>query len=197
MICIWRTGRIDTKAFQNGSLIIPTLNYRQQQLACRKQSLVPVLDDDSTSCETTRSPTATDTHHSEQQQRENVSKTYCFSSTEENWAHFKGCVCAGVYSWVFSVPALHGDYCVMWITCHCWVFSVPHRASGVRFKYKHTGSTDTVGPLECHGEECGGFKRTMLPSSEHYEQISHGHILNIFTFKTQTLYTCIKNYHVT
>lgn len=70
--------------------------------------------------------------------------TYCFSSTQGNWTHFKGCVCACVYSWVFSVPALHGDYCVMWITCHCWVFSVPHRASGVRFKHKHTGSSDTL-----------------------------------------------------
>lgn len=113
----------------------------------------------STSCEKTCSPTATDAQHSsdsEQQHSEQQHSssstaaegeclpTYCFSSTQGNWTHFKGCVCACVYSWLFSVPALHGDYCVMWITCHCWVFSVPHRASGVRFKHKHTGSSDTL-----------------------------------------------------
>lgn len=78
-----------------------------------------------------------------------ISKTYCFSSTEWNLTLRNAQTSKAVYVCTFvcvfsSVTAPHGDYCIMWITWHCWVFSVVHRATGVKWKNWQTNPNSEV-----------------------------------------------------
>lgn len=118
------------------------------------------------------------------------SKTYCFSSTGRKPNSEKRCtsklVCVCVFS---SVTALHGDYCVMWITWHRWVFSVVQRASGVRQKGR---PIQIQRDWESLPTLCGGMHVALLHGLTRQccplvSTVRHSYILNVTFSASKTI----------